>query len=128
MNCPKCDAGRMSISHPADTDLVIHTCDECGWIVDEQDERDEPSDHTLYTTADRSYDGFGTRHIRTIGKSYFRNTIRQVKIEDEHFDWQITRYGSGMGLIWEEADLVTAAELEFVILKDAVKKEKGVTS
>lgn len=53
---------------------------------------------TVYTTAPIEYDGFSTRTVAEVagrdkssGKVY-----RQVEIKDEHFEWQTSRYASGM--------------------------------
>tara|TARA_Y100000310_G_scaffold207027_2_gene207484 strand:+ start:1551 stop:1802 length:252 start_codon:yes stop_codon:yes gene_type:complete len=53
----------------------------------------------IYTTAPKSYDGFGTIEIEVkwTTKSYDKDTpVRLVQIEDEHLQWQISRYQSGM--------------------------------
>lgn len=52
---------------------------------------------TAYTTAPIDYDGFGTvTYDHDAGTDNRGLTIRKVRIEPEHWDWQTMRYGSGL--------------------------------
>lgn len=51
------------------------------------------------TDAPESYDGFGTITIKIVGTSQLAmaagNPVRLVHIDEEHDDWQTSRYDSG---------------------------------
>lgn len=59
-----------------------------------------------FTNAPIDYDGFGT--IRTGVEIYdrFARELFEVKILDEHLDWQEYRYGSGLYVSLEETLLM----------------------
>ena len=47
------------------------------------------------TTAPANYDGFGTERITLHGET-LPHGLQRVRIDCEHLDWQVTRYGSGL--------------------------------
>lgn len=47
------------------------------------------------TSAPAAYDGFGTERI-TLHGDVLPHGLRRVRIDCEHLDWQLKRYGSGM--------------------------------
>lgn len=49
-----------------------------------------------YTTAQPSYDGFGTLELEVLHKSPRGLHWRKVAIAPEHLEWQESRYGSGL--------------------------------
>lgn len=57
-----------------------------------------------FTTADESYDGFGTRTIRAAAGSTRRgDVVRLVETPDVHAEWQRARYASGLHLAIDHA-------------------------
>lgn len=52
---------------------------------------------TLYTAAPLDYDGFSTVTVRVVGRDNRRgNPVREVMMQRRDYDWQTTRYDSGM--------------------------------
>jgi len=49
----------------------------------------------FYTTCPVEYDGFGTETVRVAGTTKNGQTVREVSIAAEHYDWQLHRYYSG---------------------------------
>jgi hypothetical protein len=47
------------------------------------------------TSAPANYDGFGTERINLHGEK-LPDGLQRVRIDREHLDWQLTRYGSGL--------------------------------
>lgn len=64
-----------------------------------------------YTTAPEVYDGFGTETVERMGVTN-RNgdEWRRVEILDEHADWQIGRYNSGLHPALVESDFIDFRE------------------
>jgi hypothetical protein len=54
-----------------------------------------------YTTAPKSYDGFGTIDCGVIARDGEKD-VRWVKIQEEHLAWQESRYASGMHCCLDE--------------------------
>lgn len=74
-----------------------------------------------YTTAEPSYDGFGTKTIETTDYEDSRGKkVRKVFIPDTNYEWQSNRYISGNNGIFKEADL----HLFYKKGKDAILSKK----
>jgi hypothetical protein len=64
----------------------------------------------IYTTAPVDYDGFGTTTIGVFGLDRRGREIRGVKAVPRHADWQRQRYGSGLCLVLDEAQMLEAVQ------------------
>ncbi len=58
-----------------------------------------------YTTAPSSYDGFGTFRTGLKVLDGIGRALYEVKILEEHLDWQERRYGSGLHCSLEEEEV-----------------------
>lgn len=53
--------------------------------------------NTYFTAAPDDFDGFGTRTVRfTSYLNHRGRRLREVEIENQHLEWQLSRYGSGL--------------------------------
>jgi len=61
-------------------------------------------------TSPQCYDGFGTITLRDEWGEIEGKPFRLVLIEAENFDWQVTRYSSGLGLT-QPAEYVSESDV-----------------
>ena len=51
---------------------------------------------TIYTDAPPEYDGFGTATTAEAVGTINGKVLRRVSVRDEHLEWQVSRYQSGL--------------------------------
>jgi hypothetical protein len=83
-----------------------------------------------YTTAPESYDGFGTETIEMMGLYDTRGKeLRKVKIFDKNYNWQSSRYNSGIHGVFgqKEFDELMSMSYPTFTRKEEPKKENNTT-
>lgn len=115
-----CACGRPDVHHVTDPERADRCC-TCGLICCAQccqpTEQGCPPYEQFITSAPEAYDGFGTQteerwelvDLSRAGTPT-RVTYRLVRILDQHRDWQIQRYGSGLYQVFDEADYAAYAK------------------
>jgi hypothetical protein len=72
-----------------------------------------------YTTAPEAYDSFGTKTLAIIGTDSRGNSVRKVASQARHAEWQRGRYGSGLYMVADEAELQKLVRYGLVKLQDS---------
>ena len=126
--CPECTTEiRTGYVRCVLCDAKLHP--ECQQRHEERGECGKPGGF-YYTTAPDSYDGFGTKTVAT-GWNWQNKSptllnltvkpVRKVAIKPEHFQWQSSRYGSGMHPTWTEVQFQEERRYGYIV---DVKEER----